>query len=312
MSKLPKIKVVGIGGSGVNAISRMVKEGVFGVELAAVNTDAQSLRNCPVQRKILIGEKSTEGFGAGMDVKLGEKAARESYEKLKEMLSGTEMVFLTCGLGGGTGSGGIPVLGEIAKGLGVLTVAIVTLPFSFEGIYRKNIANQALGNLKSKVDTFLVIPNDKLLILSNPNTTLEQAFWLCDGVLREAVKAIADLVSLPGIINLDLADLRGILKNSGQAFLGIGKSRGEKRAITAADMALHSPLLDFSVKDSQGVLLNIAGSDDLTLTEVNTAASFIKENVPPSVKIVFGVSEDDTLANGELKITVIATSKRKS
>ena len=306
---IPKIKVVGIGGSGVNAISRMVKDGISGVDLIALNTDAQVLKACRAPQKILIGRKITGGLGTGMNVRLGEKAARESYDELKKALSGAEMVFLTCGLSGGTGTPGIPILGEIAKGLGALTVAVVTLPFSFEGLQRKRIANWGLQNLQGKVDTLLVIPNDKLLGLVTPDSTVENAFWVCDGVLREAVKGISDLISLPGIINVDFADLRGILENSGRAFLGQGCSRGEKRAMVAANMALHSPLLDFLIKDSQGILLNIAGREDLTLSEVNTAASFIKKVVGPRTKIIFGVSEDQTLEKGEIKITLIATSK---
>ncbi|MDD4990213.1 MAG: cell division protein FtsZ [Candidatus Pacebacteria bacterium] len=309
ISNLPKIKVVGIGGSGVNAVSRMHKEKIFGVELIAVNTDAQVLKVCPVAKKILIGKKTTGGFGAGMDVHFGEKAAKESYQELKQALDGAELVFLTCGLGGGTGSGGISILGEIAKSMGALTVAIVTLPFSFEGAQRKNIANWGLKKLEGKVDSFLVIQNDRLLKLVGPNATLENAFWVCDSILREAVKGISDLVSLPGIINVDFADLRSILFNSGRAFLGIGRAKGEKRTLSAASSALQSPLLDFSLKDAEGILLNIAGDDDLSLAEVNMAATFIKKNAQPQAKIIFGVSEDSHLEKGELKITLIATSK---
>jgi cell division protein FtsZ len=312
MSNIPKIKVVGIGGSGVNAISRMIKEGITGVDLIAVNTDAQVLRASPAPQKILIGEKATGGFGTGMDVRLGEKAARESYDKLKEALSGAEMVFLTCGLGGGTGTAGLPILGEIAKELGALTIGVVTLPFSFEGVQRKNIASLGLRKMEGKVDSLLIIPNDKLLNLTGPNLTVENAFWICDGVLREAVRGISDLISSPsGLINVDFADLRGILKNSGRALLGIGRARGEKRAFAATNMALHSPLLSFSIKEAQGILFNIAGRDDLSLWEVNLAANFIKSTAPPGAKIIFGVSEDPTLQKGEIKITLIATSKTK-
>ena len=309
-TNLMKIKVVGIGGSGVNTVSRMMKEKISGVELIAVNTDAQSLKNSPVPKKVLIGEKVTGGLGAGMDVKLGEKAAKESYDKLKEILSGGEMIFLTCGLGGGTGTAGLPILGEIAKSLGALTIAAVTLPFSFEGVQRKNIANLGLKKLEGRVDTLLVIQNDKLLNLAEPNLQIQKAFWICDGVLREAVKGISELISSPsGLISVDFADLKGILKSSGKALLGIGCSSGEKRAFSAANMALHSPLLDFSIKDAQGILFNIAGRDDLTLSEVNLAANFIKSAVPSGAKIVFGVSEDQALQKGEIKITLIATSK---
>jgi cell division protein FtsZ len=308
---LPKIKVIGIGGSGGNTISRMVKEGISGVDFIAVNTDAQALKACLAPQKVLIGENITGGLGTGMDVRLGEKAARASYNRLKEIVSGAEMVFLTCGLGGGTGTSTIPILGQIAKTSGALTLAVVTLPFSFEGVQRQKIANWGLSNLENKVDTLLCIPNDKLFNLVSPQSTIENAFWVCDGVLREAVKGISDLISLPGIINVDFADLRGILENSGRALLGIGRARGEKRAFSAANMALHSPLLDFSIKDAQGILFNISGNDDLTLSEVNLAANFIKNTAPSGAKIIFGVSEDPTLQKGEIKITLIATSKTK-
>lgn len=311
MKNLPKIKVVGIGGSGVNTITRMFREGISGVDLIAANTDAQSLKACPVTNKILLGEKTTGGLGAGMDVKLGEKAARETQDKLKEAMQGAEMVFLTCGLGGGSGSSGIPILGRLAKEMGILTVAVVTLPFSFEGSQRRLIASRALALLQRHVDALLCIPNDKLLQLVGPQTSVADAFWLCDDVLREAVKGISDLVSLPGIINVDFADLRSVLENSGWAFLGIGRSKGEKRGAVAANMALKSPLLDFSVKNAQGILLNIAGKDDLNLAEVNGAATLIKQVVGPGTKIVFGVSEDPALKEGEIKITVIATAKRR-
>lgn len=308
-NNVPKIKVVGIGGSGVNAISRMCKEKISGVELIAVNTDDQSLRICPIAKKILIGKKITGGFGAGMDIRLGEKAARESYEELKKAMEGAELVFLTCGLGGGSGTAGIPVLGEIAKSVGALTVAVVTVPFSFEGTQRKSIASWGLKKLEGKTDSFLVIQNDRLLKMVGPSATIENAFWVCDSILREAVKGISDLVSLPGIINVDFADLRSILLSSGRAFLGIGRAKGEKRALAAASSALQSPLLDFSLKNAQGILLNIAGGEDLSITEVNMAATFIKKNALPQAKIIFGVSEDTHLESGELKITLIATSK---
>ena len=308
-NNLPKIKVIGVGGSGVNAITRMAQEGISGVDLIAVNTDAQSLKLCPASQKVLIGKNTTHGWGAGMDIKLGAKAAQESREELKQVVAGADMVFLTCGLGGGSGTSGIPILGEIAKGLGILTLAVVTLPFSFEGQQRKNVAQQGLKDLQGKVDALLAISNDKLLELAKPNTTVSSAFWLCDEVLREAVKAIADLVSLPGIINVDFADLKSILRDAGQAFLGIGRARGEKRAVIAASSALRSSLLDFSVKDAGGILINIAGAGDLSLSEVNTAANLIKNNANPKARIVFGVSEDEDLKDSEIKITVIATSK---
>ncbi|OIO45833.1 cell division protein FtsZ [bacterium (Candidatus Gribaldobacteria) CG10_big_fil_rev_8_21_14_0_10_37_21] len=309
MNLSPKIKVVGVGGSGVNAVSRMFKEKISNIELIAVNTDAQSLKACPLEKKFLIGQKITKGLGTGMDFKLGEKAARENIADLKQAFLGAHLLFLTCGLGGGTGSGAISVLGEIAKELGVLTVAVITLPFSFEGVYRKTIALTALKNISLNVDCYLTIKNDRLLELVGQNATLESSFWVCDGILREAVKAISDLISLPGIINVDFADLGTILRNSGQGFLGIGKAKGEKRALIAANMALQSPLLDFSIKDAEGILLNIAGAEDLSLIEVNIAATTIKKQAKDGAKIVFGVSEDVSLDKGEMKVTLIATAK---
>ena len=309
INHLPKIKVVGIGGSGVNAVTRMHKENISNIELIAVNTDAQVLKNCPVAKKILIGKKITGGFGAGMDMQLGEKAAKENYQELKQALDGGQLIFLTCGLGGGTGSGAISVLGEIAKLNGALTIAVVTLPFSFEGAQRKNIAQWALKKMENKVDSFLVIPNDRLLKITGPACTLENAFWLCDGILREAVKGIADLISSPHIISVDFADLKNILRNSGRAFLGIGRAKGEKRALSAASSAMQSSLLDFSLKEAEGILLNIAGDEDLSLAEVNMVAAFIKKNAHPQAKIIFGVSQDSGLEKGELKVTLIATAR---
>jgi len=307
---LLKTKVIGIGGSGVNAVSRMHKEKIEGAELIAVNTDAQTLLRSPAGKKILIGKETTGGLGAGMNVRLGEKAARENYQELKEAMAGAEMIFLTCGLGGGSGSPGVAVLGEISRELKILTVAVVTLPFFFEGAQRKNIAQRALNNLIGRVDAVLIIENDRLLKLVQPNTSIENAFLLCDQILFEAVKGISDLISLPGIINVDFADLKAVLKNSGRAFLGQGQAKGEKRAIEAAGLALKSPLLSYSVKEAKGVLLNIAGSHDLTLQEINTAATFIKSAASAGTKIIFGVSQDRGLKEGEMKITVIATSNK--
>lgn len=305
---LPKIKVIGVGGSGVNAISRMAQNAVLGVELIAVNTDAQSLKTCKASQKILIGKNTTYGWGAGMDVKLGAKAAQEGLDDLKKVLEGADMIFLTCGLGGGSGTSCLPILGGLAKAAGILTIAVVTTPFSFEGQQRKAVAMAGLQCLQEKTDGLLVINNDKLLELIKPNTSVSGAFWLCDEVLREAVKAISDLVSLPGVINVDFADLKAILKSAGRTFLGIGRAKGEKRAMIAASAALRSSLLEFSLKTAGGVLINIAGAGDLSLTEVNTAANFVRNNANPKAKIVFGVSEDEALEEGEIKVIVIATS----
>jgi len=299
MHRIPKIKVIGIGGAGVNALSRMAKCGFNYIELIAVNTDAQSLQFSKVSRKLLIGENVTLGLGTGMDVRLGEKAAKESEEKIKEILKGAEMVFLT--------SGCLPIMGEMAKNLGILTIAVITKPFSFEGIQRQRIANHGIRNLKGKVDSLICISNDKLLKIIGKNTSVEDAFWECDRILREAIHGISDLIFSPGIINVDLADIRGILKNSGEALFGQAKSKGENRAITAANEAIHSPLVDFPISKAKGILLNIAGGDDLSLFEIQEAADFIKKTVSPWAKISFGASEDKTLKKGEIKITLIAT-----
>ena len=307
MNRIPKIKVIGIGGAGVNALSRMVKCGFNHIELIAVNTDAQSLQFSKVPRKLLIGENVTLGLGTGMDVRLGEKAAKESQEKIKEILKGAEMIFLASGFGGGTGSSCLPIIGEMAKNLGILTIAVITKPFSFEGIQRQRIANHGIRNLKGKVDSLICISNDKLLKIIGKNTSVGDAFWECDRILREAIHGISDLIFFPGIINVDLADIRGILKNSGEAFFGQAKAKGENRAITAANEAIHSPLIDFQISKAKGVLLNIAGGDDLSLFEIQEAADFIKRTVSPWAKISFGASEDKTLKRGEIKITIIAT-----
>ncbi len=301
-----KIKVIGIGGSGSNTVSRMVKCHVQGVELIAINTDVQSLRSCKAPKKILIGEKITKGLGTGMDVALGEKAAQESKKEIREVLKGADMVFITSGLGGGTGSPVSPIVAEIAKSLGILTIAVVTKPFSFEGAHRKRIANLALKNFKEKVDTLLVIPNDKLLKLVNERTKVSDAFWICDEVLREAVQGITDLILIPGIINVDFADVKTIMKNSGQAFFGVGKAKGESRSITAAISAINSPLLDVSITGAKGVLFNVS-AQDLTLFEVTEAAGIITKNVNPRAQIIFGAVQDKKLKKGEIKITVIAT-----
>ncbi len=302
-----KIKVIGIGGAGVNALSRMTGNNFESVEMIAVNTDAQSLRLSKAKKKILIGEKTTCGLGTGMDPKLGERAARESREKIKESLDGSEMVFLAAGLGGGTGSSALPVVGEIAKELGILTVAVVTKPFSFEGSQRRRIANAAIKKVKGRVDSFIAVPNDKLLKTIAKNTSVKEAFWACDAILREAIQGISNLISSPGIINVDLADIRGILKNSGETLFGQGIAKGENRAVNAANRAIHSPLIDFPFNRARGILLNVAGQDDFSLFEVQEAAGFIKKASSSRAKIVFGASEEKELKKGEIKITVIAT-----
>lgn len=301
-----KIKVIGVGGSGSNTVSRMAKFGIQGAELLAINTDAQALHFSKADKKILIGQNITKGLGTGMDAGLGRKSAEESKQEISESLNGADMVFITCGLGGGTGSGASPVVAEIAKSLGILTVAVVTLPFSFEGLERKKVAESALKNLKEKVDSLLVISNDKLLKIIDEKTTVSNAFLLCDDVLREATQSITDLIMVPGIINIDFASVLSIMKNSGQALFGVGKASGENREILAAESAINSPLLDFSIKGAKGVLFSVSGND-ITLNEIQRSAEIITKNVDPKAQIIFGAVRDKNLKKGELKVTVIAT-----
>ncbi|MBI3631545.1 MAG: cell division protein FtsZ [Candidatus Staskawiczbacteria bacterium] len=302
----PQIKVIGVGGSGSNTVSRMAKFNIQGVELIATNTDAQALHFCKVDKKILIGRDTTKGLGTGMDVVLGKKAAEETSEEISERLKGSDMVFITCGFGGGTGSGAAPVVAEISKDLGILTIAVVTTPFSFEGEQRKKVAENALQKLKEKVDSIIIISNDKLLSIIDEKTTVSNAFLICDDVLREAVQGITDLILVPGIINIDFSSVVSIMKNSGNTLFGVGRAKGENRVIEAAAKAINSPLLDFSIKGAKGVLFNASGQD-VTLNEIQEAAKVITKNVDPKAQIIFGAVKDNTLLKGEIKITVIAT-----
>ncbi|PJB99283.1 MAG: cell division protein FtsZ, partial [Candidatus Nealsonbacteria bacterium CG_4_9_14_0_8_um_filter_35_12] len=303
----PKIKVVGIGGSGCNAILRMAKAKIEGVELVAINTDLQDLKKSRADFKIRIGKNLTKGLGAGMNPEIGKEAAREQKEEIKEVLKDADMVFITYGAGGGTGSGAGPVIAEISKNLGVLTVAIVTKPFSFEGIFRKQIAKKSLEELKEKVDSLISISNDKLFSVLNPNISLNSAFWACDDILRQAVQGISDLIVLPGIINVDFASVKSVLKNSGTALFGIGLAEGEKRAQEAALKAINSPLLDRSCKGAKGILFNVAGGRDISLSEIEEVAKIITKEVNPEAKIIFGAVQSENLKKGEIKVTVIAT-----
>lgn len=307
MQVLPKIKVAGIGGSGGNAVSRMMKCKIKGVELVAFNTDAQDLQKARSHTKLRIGKKITQGLGSGMNPEIGKKAALESREEIAEKLKGADMVFITCGLGGGTGTGASPLVAETAKNLGALTVAVVTKPFSFEGVFRKKIAEAGLRKLKEKVDTLVVIQNDKLLEVLDPKTPVSNAFWACDDILRQAVQGISDLIVLPGIINVDFADVKTILKDSGTALFGVGRAKGEKRAEEAARLALKSPLLDISCQGAKGVLFNISGGRDISLAEIDAAARIITQEVNPEAKIIFGAVQDEKLKEGEIKVTLIAT-----
>ncbi len=305
--QLPKIKVVGIGGSGGNAITRMMSCDIKGIELIAINADFQDLKQTEADKKIRIGKELTEGLGAGMNPETGKKAALENEEEIKEALQGSDMIFLTCGLGGGTGTGALPVVSEIAKNTGALTVAVVTMPFSFEGEIRTKIAEEGLEKLKGKVDTLIPIANDKLLSTLDNNISLSEAFWHCDEILRQAVQGISDLIVLPGIISIDFADVKAIMKNSGSALFGKGIAKGKRRGEEAAGRALDLPLVDLSCENAQGVLFNVGGGDDLSLAEINDIAKVIKERVSPDAQVIFGAVEDDSLKEGEIKVTVIAT-----
>lgn len=302
-----KIKVAGVGGSGSNAVSRMMKCKIKGVELIAVNADAQDLQRAQAHRKIRIGRKLTKGLGTGMNPKVGKEAAEEQREEISEALKDSDIVFVTCGLGGGCGSGASPVIAEIARKQKALTIAVVTKPFSFEGIQRMEIAQDTLRKLKSEVDTLITISNDKLLSVLEPKTTVSNAFWICDETLRQAVQGISDLIVLPGIINIDFADVKAIMKDSGSALFGIGKARGEGRAKEAVLKALSSPLLDISYKGAKGILLNVSGGRDISLSEIDEAAKIITQEVSPEAKVIFGAIQNEKLRKGEIKVTVVAT-----
>ncbi|MEI9966087.1 MAG: cell division protein FtsZ [Candidatus Moraniibacteriota bacterium] len=302
-----KIKVVGVGGSGNNAISRMIDAKIRGVEFVAINTDAQALHHSKAQEKVHIGKNLTKGLGAGMNPEIGRQAAEENRDEIQEVLKGADMVFVACGLGGGTGSGAAPIVAETAKELGALTVGVVTKPFAFEGSQRRAIAEEALENLKDRVDTLITIPNDKLLSIIDRQTSLVNAFRIVDDVLRQGVQGISDLITKPGIVNVDFADVRAIMEESGSALMGIGIASGENRATEAAKAAINSPLLELSIDGAKGVLFNISGSSDLSMLEVNEAANVITENIDPNAKVIFGAVSDDQIRKGEIQITVVAT-----
>ncbi len=307
MKTATKIKVVGVGGSGSNTISRMAKCKIKGVELVAINTDSQDLKKVRANNKVRIGKNLTKGLGTGMNPEIGKKAAEEQREEISKALKGSDMVFVTCGLGGGTGSGAAPIVAEIAKNMGALTIGIVTKPFSFEGVSRMRIAERSQRLLKKKVDALIAIQNDKLLEILEPKTTVSNAFWLCDDILRQAVQGISDLILLPGIINVDFANVKTIMKDSGSALFGIGKAKGEKRAQRAALAAINSPLLNVSPKGAKGILFNVSGGKDISLSEIDEISRVFTEAVSPEAKIVFGAVQDEKLIKGELKVTVIAT-----
>jgi len=301
-----KIKVIGLGGGGCNAITRMVREQIRGVEFIGANTDAQALAITEAPIRIQLGEKLTRGLGVGGDHILGQKAAEESRDELKELIAGADMVFVTCGMGGGTGTGSAPVVAEISKQAGALTIAVVTKPFTFEGVHRNEVANDGIFRLLGKVDTLIIIPNDRLLDLCDETTGVDNAFKLADDVLRHGVQAIAEVITVPGLINLDFADVKMVMKDAGPAWMSIGIGVGKNRAVDAAKEALASPLLDVSMEGAKGVLFNVAGGPGLTLFEVNEAAEAIREAVDPGANIIFGVVQDPSLKE-EIRITLIAT-----
>lgn len=302
-----KIKVVGVGGSGLNAISRMAKCDIKGVELIAINTDAQDLVKARADIKLRIGRKITQGLGAGMNPDIGRKSALENRQEIAESLKGSDMVFITYGAGGGTGTGAGPVVAEIAKESGALTLAVVTKPFSFEGQVRQRIAENGIRRLKENVDTLICISNDKLLSFLDQKTSLVNAFWVCDDILRQAVQGISDLILLPGIINVNFADVKTIMKDAGSALFGVGTAQGEQRAEKAAISAINSPLLDVSVKGAKGVLFNVSGGKDISLSEIDEVAKTITREINPEAKIIFGAVQDEKLKQGEIKVTVITT-----
>ncbi len=301
-----EIKVIGVGGGGMNAVNRMIEADLSGVEFIAANTDAQALTNSNAKIKIQLGDKLTKGLGAGANFEIGKKAAEEDRDHIAEVLEGADMVFITAGMGGGTGTGAAPIVAEIAREVGALTVAVVTKPFTFEGRKRANAAEHGIKNLKDRVDAIIVIPNDKLLEISKENVTMLEAFGYADDILRQGVQGISDLIVVPGLINTDFADVKTIMSQAGSALMGIGTASGENRAVTAAQMAISSPLLESSIQGAKGVLMNITASRDLGIHEVNKACSIVQEVVDPDANIIYGHAVNDDMGD-EIKITVIAT-----
>ncbi len=301
-----RIKAIGIGGGGCNAITRMVRQEIRGVDFIAMNTDGQALALAEAPTRVQLGEKLTRGLGAGGDNKVGTKAAEESRQTIEEIITGADMIFITAGMGGGTGTGGIPVVAEIAKQSGALTIAVVTKPFSFEGAHRTMTAEEGLLALSGKVDTLIIIPNDRLLQLCDAKTNVDSAFTLADDALRLGVKAISEVVTVPGLINLDFADIKSVMKDAGPAWMSVGRGSGQNRAAEAAKQALASPLLDVAINGAQGVLFNVTGGSSLTLFECKEAAEVIGQGVAPDANIIFGVVFDPKM-DSEVQITVIAT-----
>ncbi|KKQ03427.1 MAG: Cell division protein ftsZ [Parcubacteria group bacterium GW2011_GWB1_36_5] len=303
-----RIMVIGVGGSGKNAVNHMINSKVKGVSFICMNTDTQDLHNSLAEKKIHIGKNLTKGLGAGMDPEVGKKAAEETKSEIQDVIKGADMIFLAFGAGGGTGTGAAPIIARAAKEQGILTVAVTTKPFFFEGNHRMKIAEKGIEELSKEVDAVIVIPNDKLLQLADKNTNFKDAFASCDNVLRQAVEGISDLITTPGIINVDFADIKAIMKDAGSALMGIGIASGEKRSEKAALAAINSPLLEISIHGAKGVLFAISGGDDLTIHEIQEAAKVITESIDKDAKVIFGTIYDKELKKGELKVTVIATN----
>ena len=303
-----RIMVIGIGGSGKNAVNHMINAKVKGVTFISMNTDTQDLHHSLAEKKIHIGKNLTKGLGAGMNPDIGRKAAEETKAEIQDVIKGADMIFIACGMGGGTGTGAAPIVARAAKEQGILTVAVTTKPFFFEGNHRMKLAEKGIEELAKEVDAIIVIPNDKLLQLADKNTNFKDAFASCDNVLRQAVEGISDLITTPGVINVDFADIKAVMSDAGSALMGIGLASGEKRAENAAIAAINSPLLEVSIHGAKGVLFAISGGEDLTIQEIQDAAKIITESIDKDAKVIFGTIRDENLKKGELKVTVIATS----
>lgn len=302
-----RIKVIGIGGSGKNALNHMISSKVKGVEFIVMNTDTQDLHNSFAEKKVHLGKNLTKGLGAGMNPEIGRRAAEETKAEIQDVIKGADMVFIACGMGGGTGTGAAPIVAQAAKEQGILTVAVVTKPFSFEGNQRMRLAEEGLTLLEREVDAILVIPNDRLIIISGKDVGFRQAFAMCDEVLKQAVEGISELITTPGMVNVDFADIRAVMHDAGSALMGVGIAAGEGRAEKAALEAINSPLLDLSISGAKGVLFAISGGDDLTIHEISEAAKVITESIDKEAKVIFGTIRDEKLKKGEMKVTVIAT-----
>ncbi|MFP3854243.1 MAG: cell division protein FtsZ [Anaerolineales bacterium] len=306
-----RIKVVGVGGGGSNAVNRMIEEGLAGIEFVAVNTDAQALLLSDAPTRVRIGDKLTRGLGAGGNPEMGRKAAEESAEEIYEVLKGADMVFIAAGIGGGTGTGAAPIIAQISREIGALTIGVVTRPFTFEGAKRMTSAESGIKDLKEHVDTLIVIPNDRLLQIADKKASLQDSFKLADDVLRQGIQGISELITVPGLINLDFADVRTIMSEGGAALMAVGRSSGEERAQEAAEKAISSELLDITIDGARGILFNVTGGNDLSLHEVNQAAAIIKETAHPDVNLIFGAVVDPSMGE-ELRVTVIATGFERS